>query len=150
MSNVIGTILYFYFIVMIFLVLFKDSKYGVLYFLPLIPLTRYFLATHNYPMGKDIWDIMLIVIILGWFLHNKEFVKTAINRPLYFLICFTFFELIYGFIIFGKDFNTAIDDIQMWRNYMILPIIFFIVVNHIKNLHEIKRLVFLMSFKVEI
>src|SRR3990170_4894558 len=140
-----GLAAYIVFIGLIFLTLFKDRRFGIFYFLPFLPFIFLFEKIHEYPIGKDIVDIMLIVITIGWFLQNREFTKTDINRPLYFFTIFTFFELLNGYIFLGNGLNLGDMRLQEWKNYILMPVIFFIVVNNIKNLKEIKKLIFLLS-----
>ncbi len=137
--------IYCFSIALIIPTILKDSRIGIFYFLPLLPLTRIFIDMHQYPMGKDIVDIMLFAIIAGWMLQGGEFVKTKIKWPLFFLAVYTFFELLNGFSYLGTSFNIGDFRVSMWKTYMIMPLLFFIVLNNIKDLGDIKKLIFIFS-----
>ena len=146
LSEHIPVLLYIYSIGLFFLILFKDRRIGIFYFIPLIPLTIFFVKLHEFPFGKDIIDIILLAVIVGWFIQNKEIVKTTINKPLYAYIIFTYVALLNGSQYLGAGFPWLGDfRFQMWKNSMILPILFFVVLNNIKRLDEIKKLVFHVS-----
>mgnify|MGYP001593542332 CR=1 FL=1 len=145
LNNYIPFGIYLFSICLIFLILFKDRKIGILYFLPLLPLTIIFIKMQRYPLGKDLIDIILIIIIIAWFLQNKKFIKTKINLSIYFFIIYTFFELLNGYLYLGNDINIMDVRMEMWKNYMIMPAIFFIVLNNIQSLDEIKQMVFNLS-----
>ncbi len=145
MYNYLPVLFYIYCICLIFLSLFQDRRIGIFYFLPFIPMVFLFVKMHELPLGKDIMDIMLFAIVFGWFMQNKEYVKSDINRTLYLFIFIIFIELINGYIYLGGGFSIGDYRTQIWKNYMIMPLLFFIVINNIKTVDEIKKLTFHMS-----
>jgi O-antigen ligase len=101
---------------------------------------------YELPLGKDIIDILLLATLVGWLIHNKTFEKIKINKVLYFYCFFTFISLLLGSKYLGTKLFSYNDlRIQLWKDYLLLPIIFFIVLNNIKDSDEIKSTIFNIS-----
>lgn len=146
MAGYLPILFYLFLMCLILLTIFKDRRIGIFYFLPFLPLTVLFIKMQKYPLGKDMVDVMLLAIIAGWFFQNRKFIKTELNKPIFIFMLFTFFELLNGYMYLGEGLNLGDVRTQWWKNYMIMPVILFIVVNNIEKIGEIKKLVFLMSF----
>ena len=90
-------------------------------------------------------DFLLVLIGLSWFARNavnKElglFLKTPLNLP---ILIYTFACLVstgVGILAGKVDFKTSSLFLLKYIEYFI---VFFIVVNHVKNIDQVKRLVF--------
>jgi len=147
-------------IVAVLVSLFK-TEWGILFLIPILPLDTILVQMQVYPLGKKFVDILLIALIVGWFfraLKNKESLLegSALNIPILCLVIYTFYSLYNGNDLL-KDFSLLdINNprLQTWKNYVILPLIYFIVLNNIKEKKHLKWLlyfmiivIFLMSFK---
>ena len=66
------------------------------------------------------------------------------------MVLYTFYSLWKGYSFLGLPVTLKFDDIRLqnWKNYMIFPLLFFIVFNNIKNSRQIKQLVVFMTFAV--
>jgi O-antigen ligase len=90
-------------------------------------------------------DFLLIVIGFSWFARNavdKElglFLKTPLNRPIFFYLLACIVSTGFGFIEGTVDIKTGALYVLKYIEYFI---VYFMVVNHLKNANTIKRFVF--------
>jgi O-antigen ligase len=90
-------------------------------------------------------DFLLIVIGFSWFARNavdKElglFLKTPLNRPIFFYLLACLVSTGFGFIEGKVDIKTGSLYVLKYIEYFI---VYFMVVNHLKNANTIKRFVF--------
>jgi len=131
---------------LIAIVFLKGVKYGVLYFLPLIPLRFLFEKMKELPLGGDLVDVMVLVLIIGWLFNNKGFEKSGSVKLLILYSFIMLFSLINGYIYLDFGF-LGLDDsrLQFWKDYMMMIVIFMIVLNNIDTMDDIKKLVFHIS-----
>jgi hypothetical protein len=90
-------------------------------------------------------DFLLIVISFSWFAKNavnKElglFLKTSLNKSIFFYILVCFVSTGLGVIDSGVNAKTGFLYVLKYIEYFI---VFFMVVNHLKNKDQIERFVF--------
>lgn len=146
---------FFYYILICFTIFFSlrgKNHYALLGIVFLIPLQNIIERFHSLPLGKDLIDLSLFLIILFWSFRsfNKEermFCKTDLNGLIFFLIIFTYINLWRGsfFLDLPLPLNPRDVRLQMWKNYMVMPIIYLLIVNNVKNLKQIKVTIFIMA-----
>lgn len=152
LKNIAPIILYLFGgIIMIFLSLCGKMYLSLLVLIPLFPLQNVIEQLHQYPMGNQFIDFMLIALILGWVfkaISNREkiFASTPLNKILFLMAIYTYISLWRGSFYFGFPAPISASDlrVQTWKNYIILPLLFFITVNNIKTLKQIKWLIIAM------
>jgi O-antigen ligase len=126
-------------------------KYGLFYLIPLLPLQNIMIKLRYFPLGKDLNDILIIGMLIGWIIYahstRRQFAeKTSYNKIILFYIIFTYFALWRGssFLGMGIPLNPADPRMQTWKNYIILPILFLLTLNNIKDKKEMKILLIIM------
>lgn len=151
LTNYIPSVIYCLGIAVAILVIFYRLEIGILFLVFLLPLQNVLVRLHSFPFGKDFVDILLIAMVIGWLIRSivkkeKFLEKTPFNLLLLLLILITYIGLWRGSSYLGFPAPISASDIrvQTWKNYMILPLIFFITVNNVKNLKQIKWLVLFM------
>jgi len=109
----------------------------------------------EFPYGKDFVDIFLITLIFKWVVEKKKageplFVKNPINLPLFAYIAWAFVEYLYGaaFLDLPIVISNADPRFMAFKNLLILPLLFFIVVNNIKEPTHVKLIVLLIILSV--
>jgi len=166
-SKFVGPIIFFAFVAVFFLTIFRRVEYGVFFLVPFIPLQNILNYANVYPLGKDINDLLLFAMLWRWGLDRKKgtllerwrswrkseekfFLKSPVNLPIFLLILWTFIELIRGANYLGYGYTIFIGDDRFiaWKNYLMLPTLFFIVYNNIKNPRHIEILVVLMALSM--
>ncbi len=127
---------------------------GLMFVTLLFPLQNVVERLHQFPGGKDIIDIVLIAMVIGWALSKKEklFVATNLNNILGIMIVFTYICLWHGSFYLGTTMPVRFDDVrlQAWKNYMIFPLLFFLVVNNVRTIEGMKKIFITMLFAIVI
>ncbi|MCR4337149.1 MAG: O-antigen ligase family protein [Candidatus Omnitrophica bacterium] len=126
-------------------------RYGLFFLVPLVPLQNVLERLDFLPLGKDLNDILLICMIVGWLvsrLSSKDpfLAKTPFNWILFTYAIFTYITLWVGSFTINAPFPLDITDprVQFWKNYMVMPLFFFLTLNHIKTTKDLKKLFLLM------
>jgi len=148
-------LIYFLGIVVFFLSVTGRVKYGLLFLIPLLPLQNVFVKLYQFPLGKDFNDILLMGMIIGWFLYKNSkkehlFEKSSYNKILILYLIFTYIILWRGssYLGFSPPLSPADSRVQNWKNYMILPLLFFLTFNNLKDLKDLKQLFLFMCFSI--
>jgi O-antigen ligase len=105
----------------------------------------------QYPVGNQVADLLLISILLGWFFgalrEKRNFLKYSPMNAVVMLVVFgSIVNLIVGYAFHGFDEETGLIRLQAWKNYIILPVIYFIAINNIDKENVIKRLIICVCF----
>lgn len=128
--------------------LFSRPQIGLYFVVPLFPLQSIRYKVHDFPLGNKLIDIILLGVVLGIVFRRdwKLFSKTPLNHVLLISALFLYVSLWQGSYFLGTNLPLSIEDprFSTWKNYMIMPLIFVLVVSTIKSLGQIKMLVGLM------
>ena len=124
-----------------------NVRWALMLMLFLLPLRNITESLQALPLGDQFIDILLFSIIIGWLVHasskNLPFLKkSSTNVIATILIIYTFISLLKGNIYLYENisFNFADYRFQDWKNFCLLPVLFFVALN---NTHE-KKDVWLM------
>lgn len=122
----------------IMLVTFFRVEIGILFFISIVPIISLMKKISQFPQGNNIGDYLLIAIIVSWIFNNiKEGKKIFKSSPLNMaVLVFAFGSIInlirgYTFMELPEDINLI--RLMAWKNFMILPILYFIGLNNIKS-----------------
>ncbi|OGS17948.1 MAG: hypothetical protein A2219_06725 [Elusimicrobia bacterium RIFOXYA2_FULL_50_26] len=137
---------------MILLALFGRVDITVMFIVSLIPLQNVLYRMHLFPMGKDLVDIVLAAMIIGWIVrsvikHETILEPTPLNTLLIVMAVYTYFSLWQGAFYLNEPAPLSASNLrlQTWKNYMILPLIYFLTVNNIKTTTQMKWLLLFMA-----
>jgi len=151
-AGIAPLIIYLGAIVVFFLSVLWRPQIGLYFLIPLLPLqtTRYLL--HPLPFGEKLVDFVLFGIIIGLFFHNKGrgFPKTPLNAFLVLWAVFYYVSLWRGAFYLGSGLPLWFSDPRLsnYKNYMIMPLIFFVVAAVIEDKRQMKILLILMAISV--
>ncbi len=145
-----GWLLYIGGIVALLLSIFWRPVVGVYYLVPLLPLQTARYRLLDFPLGQSVVGIILLAVILGLRLKNKQlFQKTPWSKLLRIYAIFTFVSLCLGAIYLGSGFPLpGSPRFQDWLNYMLMPLMLFVVAASVTNKTQMKILVALMCLAV--
>lgn len=131
--------------------LFRNTQIPFMLLAACIPFTNMLARLTIYWEGKDFIDILFIAIFLGWIIQSigkgkKILADTPLNKILIFHIFFTYFQLWHGSWCLKIPAPIALNDprFQMWKNYIMLPLLYFITVNNFRDYKSLRRLVLLV------
>ena len=141
--------------IVVFLTLFYRIEVGILYLVPLLPLQSILDRMQQYPGGKDFIDILLLALVVRWFINKRKagksiFIKTSFNLPILILVLWTYIELWLGSSNFSLSLPIQFQDARLkdWKNFMVLPLIYFIITNNVNDRNFIKLLTILMALSM--
>jgi len=119
---------------------------SVYFMVLLVPLqtTRYKL--HDFPFGSKVVDLLLLSAIIGCLIKGWSFVPSRLNRLLILFGLFCYASLWRGVFFLDCAWPISPDDVrlQAWKNYMLMPLMFFVVVMAIREVKQMKVLLGLM------
>ncbi len=142
-------------IVAALLTIFRRVDIGIYFFVFFLPLQNILNYANQYPLGKDLNDLLLMAMLIGWFIkarrnQEKFFQKTPLNIIFIVLAVWTYFQTWRGASYVGLPPPITIENplFVAWKNYMFSPLIFFIVVNNIKERRQIRNLIIVMILAI--
>lgn len=146
LKNVTPIIFYLGGIVLFFRAVTGKVQWALLCVVFLLPLRNVVDKLQDYPLGNQFLDILILSIIVGWFVSSlgqkKELMaKTPLNAIAIFLILYTFISLIIGAQYLGLDgfFDISDPRVQSWKNFCMLPVLYFITVNSVRDREGVWR-----------
>ncbi len=151
LSGLVPILLYAGAVTALLLSIFWRPIAGLYYLVPLIPLqtVRYHLI--GLPLGQSMVDVILLGVILGLLLRGEAiFPATPWNIQLSFYAVFTFISLCLGSFYLGTSLPLLPTDPRLadWKNYMVMPLLLFVVAAVIKDVRQMKILILLMCAAV--
>jgi O-antigen ligase len=126
---------------------FWKPQIGLYYLIPLLPLQTVRYRLNGLFLGEKLTDILLLGVTLGLLLQGKLSWKTPLTKLLLFSGLFYFLLLCRGSIYLGIPLPLSIADprFSAWKNFMVMPVLFFTVASAIKNAKSMKILLLLMA-----
>lgn len=130
---------------------------GLVFLIPLFPLHNIYEKIFDFPFGDNINDILIVSMLVGWMVSkskNKEpiFISSPLNFFFIIYIFYTYFSLWRGSIFLGESIpiDPANPRVQLWKNYILFPIIFFITINNINNKDELLKVLIVICITIAV
>ena len=147
LKQVAPLIFYLTFVLVALISLTGKVQYGLYFLVPLLPLQNVVEKIHYYPFGKDFNDILILGMFFGWFISKASKREKLVQPSLYnyifpLYLIFTYMTLWAGsrFLRVDLPLSPADPRVQLWKNYMLLPTLFFITFNNLKDVKQFKIL----------
>lgn len=140
-------IMYYSGVLAFFLAIFWRPIFGLFYLVPLIPLQTVRYWMHPFPFGQSVQDLMLLSVALGLLRRGEPvFPQTPITKFLGWMTLYFYISLWLGSILTGSDLPIWIDSPRLvdWKNYMALPLLYFLTTGSVKKKWEMYALIGLM------
>jgi putative inorganic carbon (HCO3(-)) transporter len=147
-TGIAPLVLYLTAVAVFFVSIFRRPEIGLYFIVPLFPLQTQRARMAEYPLGNKLIDIILLGVLLGaLFLPGyKLFPKTPLLKLIIAFAIFFYISLWQGALYLGGPLPLSIEDPRFsdWKNYMVMPLTLLLVVSVIREIKQIKILVFLM------
>ncbi len=154
-SKFVAPVLYVGVMLIALLTIIKRIEFGIFYLVPFLPHQNLLDWTMKYPLGKDYVDILLMAIIIRWIIDKRKsgepiLEKTIFNLPLFILIIWAIIEYFHGASYLDLPITLSPGDERFaaLKNFIVIPLFFFIVVNNIKSKKQIQLIVLLMIISI--
>ncbi len=151
----IPQLLYSFSLFVVILTLFYKSEIGIYYLVFLLPLQTLLDGMIEFPLGKDIMDVLVGVILIRWLFEKKSngepfLEKNPLNLPIILYISWAFLMLWFGSVNLGLPLPLSISDVRLmeWKKLVIMFLIFFAVVNNIKSRRQINYLILVIALSL--
>lgn len=147
LTQYLPLIAYLMCIVVFFSVLLYDAKIGLYLITLLIPLQNLMEKLIEFPFGKDIFDILVIALLIRVLLSGRDkavsFHEKKTNKLILLIIPFTYSALWVGSFKLGQPFPISLENHQLvqWKNFIMMPILYFITFNLIKDKKQMVMIV---------
>ncbi len=150
LSGYIPLVIYVLAPIFMFLALFYKAEIGLFFLIPLLPLTIILNKMIQFPLGKDFVDIMIVSITLGWFLQKRGrlFENTPFNKLILLLLVTTAISVFQGDVFLGEEFGLGSGRFIVFKNFAILPLLYLLTVNNIKDKRSLTLVVLLIAFSM--
>jgi len=146
LSQYIPLVLYILGFTVVLLTIVYKVKIGIFFFVPLIPLYTVLVKMHQYPLGKDFVDILFLAMLMGWTIKGGGFEKNRTTWAIVLFVVITYLGLWRGSFYLGQSAPISFRNqrFQDWKNYMLMPLLYLIVLNNIRDRKHMKWLIILM------
>jgi hypothetical protein len=125
---------------------------GILFFITFIPVISVMKKIiMEYPNGNNFADFLLITIVIGWVIsaiknNKKIFISSPINIAVILMVVGSFINLIRGYTFMSFSDEINLERLMTWKNYMLLPVIYFVSANNLKTEKIVKLAIILLLF----
>lgn len=116
-----------------------NPKIGILFLFPLLPYQNVFDRLHAFPGGKDLNDIVILSVFVGWLLRKSKKdtndspppEKSELTLPVFLLCVVIMIGFFNALSQSGSEFRAKL--ILDWKNYLTLPMLWFLTFKNIKD-----------------
>jgi len=124
-----------------------DGRWALLLVTLIIPLRNIVDKVQEFPLGSQFIDILIFGALIGSFIfcskEKRQFMVPSILNPIIvILVLYTFFSLFLGSNYLHGTFSISFADdrVKDWKNFCLMPLLFFITLNHITDRAWIVRM----------
>jgi O-antigen ligase len=120
----------------------------------LLPLRNVVDKLQDFPGGTNFLDMLFFAMILGWFISSSDrkplMDRSAINAAAICLILYTTLSLLIGSMYLTGSPMIDVSDsrVQDWKNFCLLPVLFFLTLNNIQDKLWVQRMFWVMCFSI--
>jgi len=143
-------VVYIALILTLLTVIFYDVRYGIYGMVPILPYRSIFEAVRQYPMGKDLIDLIILGMLVGWFVRKKEPLEwTNAYIPVVLLFIITFAGVINGMSNVPTSAGFFADSrLHDWKNYIVMTVLFVVILNNVRTVEDIRKVILVLLLVV--
>lgn len=131
----------------VFITVFKRAEVGVYVLVAFIPLTNVRYSFHNFPLGKDFVDIMMLAVALGILLNKNGFQRARHSWLLGIFIIMNYIALWHSSLSYSLPFPISTDStlLKDWKNYSEMIFLYYLIFNCVQNERHQRILITIMT-----
>ncbi|GLI39238.1 O-antigen ligase family protein [Geobacter hydrogenophilus] len=119
---------------------------GLYFFLTFVPVIAVMKKITELPGGNNVVDGFLLAMIIGWFSNSSReskpfFTKAPENTVVMLVILGSLINLIRGYTYMGMSDDINLVRLMAWKNYMILPVLYFVTVNNVDDFKQVRSMI---------
>jgi len=134
-----------------------DGRWALLLLTFLIPMRNIVEKIQGFPMGSSIINILIAVILVGLVVFmakqkNQSFAPSSLNVMIFVMIAYLLISLLIGSNYLYGSFTIDLSEerVKDWKNFCLMPLLFFITLNYMTEKKWIYRLLIVMAFAMVI
>src|SRR6516165_4593820 len=150
-AGLMPTILYLGGILVFLASVFWRPEIGIYYLIPLLPLQTIRFKLHEFPLGAQWIDLILLGVMIGVLRKGDSVItKTPLRWWIFIFGIVTYISLWRGAFFLNVPLPIWFTDARMsdWKNYMVIFLLFFLVLAAIKDVKQMKILLLLMCLSI--
>lgn len=135
--------------------LFGNQRYALMLVTFLLPLRNVIEKVQGYPLGTQFIDLILLCVLVGGLISLKKtdpsnLRKSKIGTMGLLTVIYMFFSLIWGgyYLYGGFTFDTADSRVQDWKNFALMPLLFFLNFRHNLTKNDIWTIIGIMCCSI--
>jgi len=139
-KSIMPVILYGIGLVLVVRALAGKTEWLLMLVIVMLPLRNVIEKLHALPLGKDFIDIAFIALLIGTLMRvvtakGKNFAKSPINPIILLMVLYMFLSVLMGSDYLGNYtlFDPSDIRVQSWKNFCMMPVLFFITLNTIND-----------------
>lgn len=151
LEQVTVSALYFAFLVAFFLSIFWRPIVGICFLVPIIPMQTLRYRIDQYPFGSNIVLLILFAVGLGLVLRGMPiFSKVPWRGLVVFHMTYLSISLCLGSLYLGRSMPFTLTDPRFseWKDYIVMPILLFLVAGAVTNTKELKLVLLLVCIGI--
>jgi len=136
-------------ILLVLLITIKNIKIGIYMLILLAPLSNLIVKLYKYPFGSNLIDFLYICFFINIFFVNNSKNKTVNNnldKLMIYYIIFTIFSFLIGYLFWGYSLSLDSRVLKDFKNFLMLPLLYFIVRMSIFSKREVRNIINIMIF----
>ncbi len=137
--------------------LLGKGRWSLLLVTFLVPLRNIIDRIQAYPVGTHFLDMLILGAMISWFLeaiqHKRQlFAPSSLNFIAVMMVAYTFLTLLLGTHYLTGFFSISLADerVKDWKNFCLMPLLFFVTLNLITDRKWIERMLLAMLIAIVI
>ena len=129
----------------VFAAIFWRAEIGVMMLVFLMPQPNLWYPIHQFTFGKDTTDLLALSTFLGIIINKGGFQASASRTTIWVYIIITYAATWNSALRFGLPIPISSDSfiLREWKNFVILPILYFLTFSAVRDEHSARRIVLL-------
>lgn len=152
LTKIIPIVVYFCGIGVLITAIFYKIEFGLFFIVPLLALQDIMDSIQAYPLGKDFMDIFFLLLVIKAAKTQFEIDENAqwrkqLNIVVIGFIVWSHFTLWVGAHHTGSGIPIDLGDVRFieWKNFIMLPILYFVLIRTIQDKRQVKIILVLMT-----
>ncbi len=144
-------ILYFVGIATFFMAITGRVQYALAFTVFLFPLRNVVERLQEFPLGKDMIDLLIMGMLIGWLINTlvnrkKFFESTPLSWTALIMIGYMLISVFvgYSYLNYFTFLDFSDPRVQTWKNFSVLPILFLITFNNVRDKKWMWRILIVM------
>lgn len=135
----------------VMIVTLSRVEIGIVFFAGIVPVIAVMMKIAQFPAGHNVADFLLIAMVIGSIAkgakEGERIIEPArLNGVVFIVIVWSGINLIRGYGFSDNPEFVEVSRLQAWKNFMILPVLYFISVNNMNDERWVKALIVVFCF----